>query len=133
MIYKLFLGPPARPAYLNNTLTINGENHNSRLGGGIVNQNKNVKDYIIESPGEKVERFEDIECKSKFLFFRKSFNEIDNVFVKSSTKFFLYKNGFQSDTPVTLFFKDSKGVIISNGAKLKLTGEVANLNNSQNK
>lgn len=99
--------------------------NNGSFAGGIVNQNKNVKDYIIESPGDKVERFEDIECKSKFLFFRKSFNEIDNVFVKSSTEFFLYKNGFQSDTPVTLFFKDSKGVIISNGAKLMLTGEVA--------
>jgi len=30
------LGEPVRAAYLNNTLTINGENHNSRLGGGIV-------------------------------------------------------------------------------------------------
>ncbi|MCF8380394.1 MAG: hypothetical protein K9H49_12495 [Bacteroidales bacterium] len=30
------LGSPARPAYLNNTLTINGENHVARVGGGIV-------------------------------------------------------------------------------------------------
>lgn len=30
------LGEPTRAAYLNNTLTINGANHNSRLGGGIV-------------------------------------------------------------------------------------------------
>jgi hypothetical protein len=30
------LGEPTRAAYLNNTLTINGENHDSRLGGGIV-------------------------------------------------------------------------------------------------
>lgn len=30
------LGEPTRAAALNNTLTINGENHNSRLGGGIV-------------------------------------------------------------------------------------------------
>ncbi|MFY0654833.1 MAG: hypothetical protein JXQ96_22565 [Cyclobacteriaceae bacterium] len=30
------LGEPTRAAALNNTLTINGENHRSRLGGGIV-------------------------------------------------------------------------------------------------
>lgn len=30
------LGEPVRAAYLNNTLTINGENHNSRTGGGIL-------------------------------------------------------------------------------------------------
>lgn len=30
------LGAPVRPAYLNNTLTINGSNHSSRLGGGIL-------------------------------------------------------------------------------------------------
>lgn len=30
------LGEPTRAAYLNNTLTINGENHDSRLGGGIT-------------------------------------------------------------------------------------------------
>lgn len=30
------LGEPTRAAALNNTLTINGENHKSRLGGGIV-------------------------------------------------------------------------------------------------
>lgn len=30
------LGAPVRAAYLNNTLTINGENHSSRLGGGII-------------------------------------------------------------------------------------------------
>lgn len=30
------LGAPTRAAYLNNTLTINGENHNTRLGGGIT-------------------------------------------------------------------------------------------------
>lgn len=30
------LGEPVRAADLNNTLTINGENHNSRLGGGIT-------------------------------------------------------------------------------------------------
>jgi len=30
------LGEPTRAAELNNTLTINGENHKSRLGGGIV-------------------------------------------------------------------------------------------------
>jgi hypothetical protein len=30
------LGAPVRPAYLNNTLTINGDNHSSRLGDGIL-------------------------------------------------------------------------------------------------
>lgn len=30
------LGAPTRPADLNNTLTINGENHSTRVGGGIV-------------------------------------------------------------------------------------------------
>jgi len=30
------LGAPTRAAYLNNTLTINGDNHDSRLGGGIT-------------------------------------------------------------------------------------------------
>ena len=30
------LGEPVRAAQLNNTLTINGENHDSRLGGGIT-------------------------------------------------------------------------------------------------
>lgn len=31
------LGAPTRAAHLNNTLTIDGENHSSRLGGGIIN------------------------------------------------------------------------------------------------
>lgn len=30
------LGAPTRPAALNNTLTLNGDNHASRLGGGVV-------------------------------------------------------------------------------------------------
>ncbi len=46
------LGAPVRAANLNNTLTINGENHISRLGGGIVGGfTSDVLDFAIGSSG----------------------------------------------------------------------------------
>ena len=46
------LGEPVRAAYLNNTLTINGKNHSSRLGGGIVGGfTSDVLDFAIGSSG----------------------------------------------------------------------------------
>ncbi len=46
------LGEPVRAAYLNNTLTIDGENHSSRLGGGIVGGfTSDVLDFAIGSAG----------------------------------------------------------------------------------
>ena len=46
------LGSPVRPAPLNNTLTINGRSHRSRLGGGLVEGfTKDLFDYAACSSG----------------------------------------------------------------------------------
>lgn len=47
------LGAPVRAAHLNNTLTINGKNHSSRLGGGIVDGFTTDRvDYAVGSSGD---------------------------------------------------------------------------------
>ena len=45
-----------------------------------------------------------------------------SFFVESGTSFKQNGFGFESDSPVTIYVKDSQGVIISKGAKLKLNG-----------
>ena len=45
-----------------------------------------------------------------------------SFFVESGTSFKQNNFGFESDSTVTIYVKDSRGVIISNGTKLKLNG-----------
>ena len=47
---------------------------------------------------------------------------MNSFFVESGTNFSHNNFGFESDSPVTIYVKDSKGLIISKGAKVKLNG-----------
>ena len=53
---------------------------------------------------------------------RKKDNTLPSFFVKSGTSFFNNGIGFESDNPITIYVNGSKGVVITEGATIKLKG-----------
>ena len=78
-------------------------------------------DYIISTKIKSVE-VDVFSASGDFIWCRKKSDNVYSFFVESGTSFKQNNFGFESDSPVTIYVKDSKGVIISNGAKLKLNG-----------
>ena len=89
---------------------------------GIKFSVNSYTDYIISSKKKSVE-VDTFSASGDFIWCRKKSDNINSFFVDSGTYFSHNNNfGFESDSPVTIYLKDSKGVIISKGAKIKLNG-----------
>ena len=89
---------------------------------GIKFSVNSYTDYIISSKKKSVE-VDTFSASGDFIWCRKKSDNVNSFFVDSGTYFSHNNNfGFESDSPVTIYLKDSKGVIISKGAKIKLNG-----------
>jgi len=88
---------------------------------GLRFSTNSYTDYIISTKIKSVE-VDTFSASGDFIWCRKKSDNIYSFFVESGTSFKQNNFGFESDSPVTIYVKDSKGVIISNGTKLKLNG-----------
>ena len=55
---------------------------------------------------------------------KKKSNTLTSFFVKSGTNYLDNGIGFESDNPVTIYIKGSNGIVISDGATLRLKGSL---------
>ena len=88
---------------------------------GVKFYTNSSTDYII-SPKIKSVEVDTFSASGDFIWCRKKSDNVNSFFVESGTSFKQNGFGFESDSPVTIYVKDSQGVIISKGAKLKLNG-----------
>ena len=88
---------------------------------GVKFYTNSSTDYII-SPKIKSVEVDTFSASGDFIWCRKKSDNVYSFFVESGTSFKQNGFGFESDSPVTIYVKDSQGVIISKGAKLKLNG-----------
>ena len=88
---------------------------------GVKFSTNSSTDYII-SPKMKSVEVDTFLASGDFIWCRKKSDNVYSFFVESGTSFKQNGFGFESDSPVTIYVKDSQGVIISKGAKLKLNG-----------
>ena len=94
--------------------------HSDNFYGVKFSTNSSI-DYII-SPKIKSVEVDTFSASGDFIWCRKKSDNRYSFFVESGTSFKQNNFGFESDSPVTIYVKDSEGVIISKGAKLKLNG-----------
>lgn len=88
---------------------------------GIKFTQGTVTDYLISTENNLV-NFDDSSFTGKLCWMRKKDNTLPSFFVKSGTSFLNNGIGFESNNPVTIYVKGSTGVVISDGATLKLKG-----------
>ena len=88
---------------------------------GIKFTNSSVKDYLISSENNPVE-FDDSSYKGHLCWARKKDNKLLSFFVKSGTSFLDNGVGFEADNPLTIYVNGTKGIVITEGATLKLNG-----------
>ena len=88
---------------------------------GIKFTQGTVTDYLITSENSVV-NFDDSSFSGSLCWARKKDNTLPSFFVKSGTSFLNNGIGFESDNPITIYVNGSKGVVITEGATLKLKG-----------
>jgi len=81
-----------------------------------------VVDYIFEAPAEKEINSSEISFQGEFCLARKVGNSNSFYFVRNGIKFSSGGSGFESDNPISIYAKDTKGAITSLGSKVKLAG-----------
>ncbi|MFT4568401.1 MAG: hypothetical protein ACI9FN_003370 [Saprospiraceae bacterium] len=99
-------------------LRITGEG----ISGGIVNHGNNIKDVILESIGDQKYSAEGVDFIAKAVLVRLSGETTQYYFVRHGTDFSIGSIGFESDSPISIYVKGQKGVIVSEGTKIKLKG-----------
>ncbi len=82
----------------------------------------NATDYIFETISNKEISSEGMKVQADFCLVRKIGDDTSFYFVKNGISFTSGKLGFQSDKNATVYANGSQGKIISEGAKVKLTG-----------
>lgn len=89
--------------------------------GAAIKQAGRVTDYAFESQDGLVKMYEGATFNGKAILYRKFNNKISFYFVKSGTKFTYEGTGFESDSPISLYIKNRKGMVNSlNGTTLTL-------------
>ena len=92
------------------------------ITGGMIDHGNDVKDIILESANDKKYTVEGIDFFAKAVMSRSSDNVNTFYFARHGTEFLSGSVGFESDSPVSIYVKGKVGVIISEGAKIKLKG-----------
>ena len=88
---------------------------------GIKFRHESITDYVITSNDNFV-NFENSTFTGNFFWTREIDKVVTSFFVKSGTSFLNNGKGFESDKPITLYINGSDGIVLSNGANLKLIG-----------
>lgn len=88
---------------------------------GVKFTQGSVTDYIVSSEHNIVD-FEGSTFVGKLCWARKNDATLNSFFVKSGTSFLNDGYGFESNSPVTIYVKGSKGVVVTEGATIKLKG-----------
>lgn len=94
-----------------------------------IQQKGNINDYIFESSAEKLIENKDFSYQGELLFVRMSGKKVRSCFIKNGSSFQADDLSMESDHPITMYLRENKGAIISEGAKIRLTG--AGVNNIQ--
>lgn len=92
------------------------------LSGCIVTHGAQLKDVIVESSGGQDFTFDNITFNGKAMISRVDHSENMFYFVRHGIKMVHVGVGFESDAPISIYAKGKEGVIVSEGAKVKLNG-----------
>jgi hypothetical protein len=90
--------------------------------GGTVDHGNNVKDVILESANDKKYTAAGVDFFGKAILARSTAAANTFYFARHATEFLRGTVGFESDSPVSIYVKGTEGVIISEGAIIKLKG-----------
>ena len=104
-----------------NFKSLNEENFNAceiKLKG-------NISDYIYESLNNQLIENEDFSFKGELVIARMSGKKVSAYFLKNATSFTSGEMGMESDNPLTIYYCENKGAVITTGGKLKITGSGA--------
>lgn len=99
----------------------NFEKFSSNQFEGIKFSQGTFTDYLISTNNKLVE-FDNSSFMGHYCWAREKDKVVSSFFVKSGTSFLNNGFGFESDSPLTIYVKGSKGIVISEGSKLKLKG-----------
>jgi hypothetical protein len=97
------------------------EKFSSNQFEGIKFSQGTFTDYLISTNNKLVE-FDNSSFMGHYCWARGKDKVVSSFFVKSGTSFLNNDFGFESDSPLTIYVKGSKGVVISEGSTLKLKG-----------
>lgn len=85
----------------------------------------NISDYIYESLNNQLIENGDFSFQGELVIARMSGKKVNAYFLKNATLFTSNEIGMESDNPVTIYYSENKGAVITTGAKLKITGSGA--------
>ena len=92
------------------------------FAGGSIAQGGNVIDFAFESNELDQETYEGVVFQAKASLYRKINGALSFYFVRKGTHFLYQGLGFDADAPVSIYFKQKEGVVISEGTRLTLKG-----------
>jgi hypothetical protein len=92
------------------------------ISGAMVGHATGINDVILESPGEQEYLYEGISFTGESMISRQVNQGNAFYFIRKGTYFHLNGTGFHSDDPVSIYVSGTKGVILSAGAQLTLSG-----------
>ncbi len=90
--------------------------------GGYIDHDGVATDIIIESSGEQPYIYKEVKFMAKAIICRNSIDKNIFYFARKGTNLSQFETGFESDAPISIYSKGKYGVIISDGAKVKLKG-----------
>tara|TARA_B100001059_G_scaffold35659_1_gene28735 strand:+ start:111843 stop:114044 length:2202 start_codon:yes stop_codon:yes gene_type:complete len=99
----------------------NFEKFSSNQFEGVKFSQGTFTDYLISTNNKLVE-FDNSSFMGHYCWAREKDKVVSSFFVKSGTSFLNNGFGFESDSPLTIYVKGSKGIVISEGSTLKLKG-----------
>lgn len=91
------------------------------FNGCTVSQNT-VSDYLFESMSGSEIQSNEITVNAEFCLVRKTQDKISFYLVRNGLKLVVGEVGFESDNRITIYMKGNSGTIISEGAKIIITG-----------
>ena len=94
----------------------------AEYNGSSVTRNNMINDVILQSSVDSEVVYGDISFHGKSLVSRNSQTGNLFYFVRQGVKFNMPGTGFESDLPVSIHVKGKEGVIISQGATIRLNG-----------
>lgn len=93
------------------------------LSGCIVVHENQTRDVILESAGDQDIAYDNITFNGKALVSRGDNSTNTFYFVGNGLRFERDGTEFESDAEISIYAKGNEGVIVSDGAKIKLNGQ----------
>jgi hypothetical protein len=92
------------------------------FSGSSIDQGNALVDILLESSGDQEVSHDGISFNGKSMVSRTSNSNNKFYFIRQGSKYDQGGIGFESDAPITIYAKEKEGVIVSDGAKVKLNG-----------